>query len=650
MNRLTVAALGALLGLAAIQRFTYHREYRQKSVVARVLLSDARAYHRLACNLASEDTEPDPSIVYHTAGYPLWVGAIYRLTGTRPETVYLIQSLFGLGLIFLTLLLGWQLGGFRIGMLAATLTALYGPLLFYETKLMPTVSATLLNMGLLWMLTRRYPTVGGDLHHAPVTTRVLPVKQSAPPDKPRSKQMVGVGLLLGLAVVWRPNMILMALVVCAVEIYRWWKNTSDQRWQIIRPAGLFRLHRNPLFCALLAFTVFAGLLSLAAYRNYQVSGVFNPFPANGGTTFYGGNNPAADGRYTPYGALSGDKAQQAVEAARLAARLKKHSHAGLPGPYATSSTLTRHTLGWLVTHPWRALELGGLKLYRFAMSHEPRSSYAYEAEKQSLVSLAMAPLPWAVLWVFGLLGFWVTRKSARFFYLRAYAIIHLAVALIFFVAGRYRAPLAPVAAIFAAFGIQEIVLEIGRKKWIYAALPLSLAAVVGLSANPLDNPRSARAVDAFNEGVALLRLERPSEALHKFRKASRLRPKNPIYRLHVGNALAALHQHAKAAKTYKRILTAHPHHVEAHINLGVMACHRQALTACRRYLRKAVALAPHNPLAHLRLGQALLLSQHPKQARHHLKKAQTLARGVQTSVARQAAVLLSEQRPTRTPR
>jgi tetratricopeptide (TPR) repeat protein len=246
--------------------------------------------------------------------------------------------------------------------------------------------------------------------------------------------------------------------------------------------------------------------------------------------------------------------------------------------------------------------------------------------------------------VFALIGLgwsWRTKKHRlELGLLAAYAAIHLLVGLLFFVSTRYRAPAAPALGVLAAFGIRASVVQLGRSKWAAILLVGGIVAVGVTKLDPLGGEASFRALSSFNRGVALLREGRAAEALDRFREASKAEPEDPLYRLHIGNALVAMGEEVEARESYLKAIEMKPSYSLAHINLGVLACRRHDYQACLRHLKQGARLAPYLPESHLRLAQALMLTGRSKEAKSHLIRARNLADEVAPDQARLAEKLL----------
>ena len=585
----------------------YHREYLEQSVLAQSPISDAAAYHEMAKDLAQKGRWADPKTAHHTLGFPLVLAGIYDLFGPDPRAAYGVQAFIGLINLTLVGLLGWTLGGPVVGVLAALLTLLYGPLLFFESKLMPTTFAVTFNLGLIlsFLHWRR------NGYESPAWG-------------------LATGALAGGSFLLRPNTLLLvgALVVWAILDRRKAKEEANTQ---LPPNPRWRFGVWPSLGA--AFFGLASFMIVGAWRNHAGTGEWSPLPATGGVTLYAGNNPRARGTYTPHGPLTGDKRHQAAEAKAFAAQLSQKSPQKM-GPYEVSREITSHVFTWWLQNPWKTLRLFGLKLYRFCLGAEPRSSYAYGKEKRSLESLKLAPLTFPFLLVFALWGLLGSpRREEGVLWL--YVGVHILSALVFFVSTRYRAPAVPVLAVLAASGARWWLVEARPQKALLAGIGAGLL-IFFLHLNPFHHSREERFVDTFNEGIALQRLGRHREAIQRARSAQEIKPGSAKAWVQEGNSLVARGRLFAAASRYRKATRIDDSFPLAHLNLGVVACRQNRFEECIAHLKKALSLSPRNPLMHLRLGQAYRLSGKKTLAREALQRAITLSKGSSIEVERGA--------------
>jgi len=134
-----VPAIAAVPVSAAV-RVAYLFVYAARDPLYDHLLHDAKRYHEWASALAAG--KPWEAGSFHQAPlYPYLVALAYALVGARPLAVYVIQLLCGLATIFLV----WRIGSLarnrRAGLVAGSILALHGVLVFHVDPRPPGGSA-----------------------------------------------------------------------------------------------------------------------------------------------------------------------------------------------------------------------------------------------------------------------------------------------------------------------------------------------------------------------------------------------------------------------------------------------------------------------------------------------------------------------------
>ena len=97
-------------------------------------LVDAKTHNNLARTLL-ESQETPSALFWRAVFYPLYLTATYFLSGSSILAAKIFQALLGAVTCLLTYRLGRRCFGEPTGVLAAAITAFYGPLLFWESEL-----------------------------------------------------------------------------------------------------------------------------------------------------------------------------------------------------------------------------------------------------------------------------------------------------------------------------------------------------------------------------------------------------------------------------------------------------------------------------------------------------------------------------------
>lgn len=375
-------------GLAA--RSWYFSDLRL-SAVFDVPIVDSLTYQRLAETLlAGAD-----GVFFRPPLYPLFLAVIRLLAGEGQAAIVWAQFALGLAAVVPVYFLALRWRGPSAASLTAWIVALYPLRIFYEGEILAVTLFGFLLALALWMLWCR-------------------------PDERRIGRFFSGGLVFGLAVLTRPNVLLAVPFLLLPLLF-------DRR------GGGGRL---PVLAAWVAGVVLAVLP--ATLHNYRAEGELIPVAANGGINFYYGNGPEATGETPlPPGLQWQDAVQAPLREGRLSLSSQDDYWWALAGDYI-GGDIPRWLglLGRKALFFWNARESGNNKDLSYFTGLSPVTRY-YRWWFGTLLCLAMgaigaAPRAAGTRRIISLLsGYW------------------LAVAL-FFVTARYRLPLIPFLAIPAA--------------------------------------------------------------------------------------------------------------------------------------------------------------------------------------------------------
>jgi len=573
-----VACLAGVFLLALAVRLTYMWQ-TAGGPLFHVNQGDARWHDEWARRIAS-GTLTDGRPFFRAPLYPFFLAGVYRIAGDGPWAARVVQHVLGAASCVLLFLLARRVFSMPVALIASLLTALYGPLMYFENELLMEPLAAFLMLAALLSLTRAA-------------------------DAPTGGRWLMAGLLLGLCCITRPNFLLVVLVVLA------WLAFTGRR-------ALSWGSRASGALSLLAGTALP--IVPVTLHNVLVGGDFVLIASQGGINFEIGNNPASDGK-----------------TAAAPAWLIRHPHHGyLDNVYAASRLVAENDLGrplkdsqvaryWLGRglafwreQPAAAATLLLKKLYFLFNGLEIESNRSLYLDRQ------WSPLFAALVWVrglafpFGLVGPLAVagllmgggdRRLAGL--LRVLAAAYALSVVIFFVNGRFRVPLAPLACLFAAHGAHRVALHLARRRW--GMLSLRLPALAGLVLLCNTNWFGVRAVDEARQswvvGSALAELGRMDEAMHRFQEALRREPDNPVTLADLGSLLlrrAKAGDAALAASRFGRAVQVAPDYVPAWLGLGM--CHLADPAspdedAARRCFDTALRLAPDHPPALVYLGE-----------------------------------------------
>lgn len=607
---------------AAVFRAVYLSLYATHSLFFDAMLLDSQAYDTWARVIASGHLIGTEAF-YFPPLYPYLLGALFKIAGHSYALVYVAQALLGLVNILLTYRAGQRLFGERAGLLAAAGAALYAPFVFFETKVLGTTLGLTLNLTALLLLVgaeERPPAADGDW-----------------------RAWLAPGLAIGAAALCLPATILLALLY-----------------------GV-RLARRDLRCAAaLLLAAGAMLLPVLAHNLYVAS---DPLflSAQGGITFYQGNNHSALGLYASPPGFTGSPDTQAMEEKTIAER-----ETGRP---LKRSEISAHFFGkgldFIVGAPGDWLWLEARKLGYLFGNYEASTEYSFDLERRQIRWLWAPFLPFAAICGLGIAGLWTSgaagRRAGRATHdgpdwspaaaLLLYALYASAVPLMFYMSSRYRLPLVPALLIYGGVFLDrlpEALRSGGRRRATYGAAAMAATVLAFLSsfviapvsdrseANIhynigrllLDRGQNEAAVAEFdqalagwpthfmaliNRGNALDALGRTEDALASYRRSEEIKPNFWTAYKNAGLLLYRARRYEEAEATFRRGLAAGES--EARYLLAVVLQQEQREDEAVEMLQDALRMNPRESRAHTRLGEILAKRGDAEGARAHFRQA-----------------------------
>lgn len=495
--------------------------------------------------------------------YPYLLGLL-RAFGAGLGVVYGFQVVLHLATVVLVGLIGARRFGGGVGLLAAGLfAALAEPAFFAGRVLNCTLQAFL--VCLLWLQ--------------------LLVGQS----RSTGTGWILAGVLVGLNCLANPPMM---LIVPAVGFW--------VSWQRRREGDAAR-------SAALAVAAAVAVIVPATMHNYVASGAFIPISAQAGLTFYHGNNPGANGTYSPVPGISIDRRHQNVDA--FAVYQQATGKAGDWGE--VDRFFFKKGLAYWVSASSRAMKLMGLKLYWFASSSNYGDIYlpSLEAKSGLLRWLILAPVPVAWLIPTALVAVFVLVRRPCLYGPEVMLLgVPLLVVVLFWYSPRYRFPAVPVISIAAAWAICQALRWRTRPGWSVAvACSLVVLAGVGVVNRRLhlDSPRFYRDVFVFSVGDALSGTGRVGEAVAWYRSALASHPESAQIESLLGDALRRQGRLDEALTHLERAVQASPVNAASHNHLGIALMGVGRVVEGIEHFRSAVRLRPADPVFHNNLANAL---------------------------------------------
>ncbi|MBW2278941.1 MAG: glycosyltransferase family 39 protein, partial [Deltaproteobacteria bacterium] len=389
--------------------------------------------------------------------------------------------------------------GAAVAAIAGVIAALYAVSIFYDGVLLVTALQTPLNLLLVWLLLRAERS-------------------------PSFVLWILAGVCLGLSVLARPNVLLLALLV--------------PPWIVFALKDRLQLKRAALAAALFLVGTAAIVLPVTA-RNHAVGDDAVLVSSQGGVNFYIGNGPDAIGSFRVPQIFPKTRADDPLQQQEAYRAYAEHRTGEQLKPSEVSDFWVDETWDHIGNAPgaWTALLVKKLGL--FVNHYEIGNSRDYESSRQFSVVLELPLFGFGVICPLALLGLVVAaRRLRRAFLLYAMVVVYAVSLVVFFVLAHYRMPVVPFFVIFAAFGLAWLLERIAHFK----AAPV-LAAIVGLTA-----------------AVAVTQLDLTDEDQARF-----------MVHYNLGNKYRLIGRRDLALAEYERSIDLDSTYISAHHNLALLS-------------------------------------------------------------------------------
>jgi tetratricopeptide (TPR) repeat protein len=541
--------LGGLIFVVALFiRVVYILDIRDNPFFATPVI-DADFYNQLAQALASTGLGRAPFQM--PPGYPLLLSLVYRTFGVNIVAAHLLQILLGALTAALTYTLARRAAARdgrpaeAVGLVAAGFVATSKAALFVEGDLLATPLAVTLVVASLNYVVRWLQ------------------------DGRRWRDLIPAGVGLGLAGLTVP-LVLFSVPFLALFI----------AWKCRRPLAAAAW----LACVVLAVVP-------VTIRNLRASGEFVPVSANGGINFWMGNNP--DARRTSN--LRPGPEWRAMQELPVRA-------AGIVASSARDRWFWREGLAFWSQQPLRALGETGRKFGLLVHSHELMRDFDFYYFRDHFSWVLRFPgWNFAVLFALAVVGWgWVRpRTPAEQLVLWQLAALALGISL-FFVTARYRVPLLPLVALFAAHGLLHLVALARRRAWRALAGPVG-AAVAAFVVSSVD----FFGVDQVDATEAEYRIattyERRGQLQDAILRYDAVLERDPNHAMAAGRAgvcAQRLGRLQEAIDRYEALLRARPDYAEAAVNLATIAWQSGNPAEAEHYFKVALDADPFLAQAH----------------------------------------------------
>ena len=584
------------------------------------LLGDGRGYDQWAQRLATGDWV-GTDVFYQAPLYPYFLGVIYAVAGHDLMAVRVVQAVLGSLAAILVAFAAARLVSRRAGIAAGVIVATYAPAIFFDGLIQKSVLDVFF-----------------------VAVALAAIAGLATGEHDRKRLWFVLGVTLGALALTRENAL---VLVAVVSVWAW---TGVAHARVTRAAAL------GLFAAGLAV-----VLAPVAVRNAAVGGGLYLTTSQFGPNFYIGNHAGADGSYTALKFGRGSPEYERLDATELAERAAGRTLT----PGEVSSYWSGRAWDYIRSEPVAWVGLMARKTALLVNATETIDTESQESHAEwSWPLQVLGPVThFGVLVPLALIGVWVTwADRRRLWVLYAMGLAFAAATIAFYVFARYRYPLVPLLAFFAAAGVVQL-----RRAWDSrprteaAAVVAAAVTAAVVCALPLVSATRSRAITETNLGVAMHEDGRLTDAVSRYRRALeiqpdyvpafnnlgvtlraqgkvddairtytdglRMRDDYPDLHYNLANALLAVNRWDEAAEHLRKATAGTPDSAGAHNNLGTALAGKGQLTEAAVEFGVAVALDPTSSKAHRNLGNVLSGLGRPDEARTHLTQAVTLAPG-----------------------
>ncbi len=537
--------LWLVLALALLLRVVYVFEIDQSPLFAHPAV-DSKTYTHQAFKLAAGNwLGVGQGPFWQPPLYPYFLGAVKALF---PDDFFhaarLIQALMGALVCAMTWWIGRYMFSPAVGFGAGVGAALYGPLIFFDGKLLPAALSVFLNMAALVILLAvwRRPTGWGFLV---------------------------AGAAFGLGAVAVPTVMMFAVMV---------------------PIDLFRRfpHRQGFVYTGIFLLGIALPIAPVAARNAYIGGDRVGISYNMGINFYIGNNPAYEETVEirpgwEWDALVTQPARQGIErpSAKSAYFMDKAmAHIGADLLWWMGLLMDK------MAGFWHGDELG-------------RNQPIYYWRNYSGI-LSATLWKWGIAFPFGIVGplaMWGLLLSLRRIGLNIpmmYVMSYCMGVAMFFIAARYRVPVLPILMVFAVYGLGALVHWARAGRGSHAGLGLAVCIAFAIPAN-----RDLGAMDMdgdaaihYNLGNAYAEAGDKQQAHAAFERAVALDPDYGQAWVNLAGMKGAMGDMAAAAEIFARLARTAPTQAEPWLNLARVRIMQRDIDGAIAVYEMAIAAEP----------------------------------------------------------
>jgi len=548
--------------LALLVRGFYLYESRANPTFATPIV-DSRTYDGLARQLA-EGQPITSEFFWQPVFYPLFLSLVYGLSHFSILWAKIIQAVLGALTSVLTYRLGQRIFGRGVGVLAGLMTAVYMPLVFYETELLAAGWAAFWTVAIVLLLVQ--------------------IKE-----KPTFWRGLVLGLAGAFSVITRPEFLFFWGAACLWLVLVWVRERSGAATLIPRVVSV-------------AFGFLVIAVPLGTW-SHHVTGRTTILPYSGGINFFIGNNPNYDKTITirpglAWRELTSTPARQ-----------------GILDDRGMEQFFFKETEKYILSEPLSFLKGIIHKTAEFFSSREiPRNTDVYIFKKWSrlldagLWKIGRFGFPFGMLLPLAALGLIFYRRTIPVPLLLALLLFPASLILVF-VTSRYRVPLVPVVSVLGAAGVGSVWQMLRKRQWKKLAAAGAIMMSVGVvSSAPgifYEERLNYKAELYYELGSTFDAWKKAEEAKAAYSQAIDLKGEYAEAHFNLANILRSEGQIDKAVEHFQQAVQAEPNSVEIRNNFGAALQSQGKIDQAVAQWEKALELAPSDPYAHFNIGLAM---------------------------------------------
>jgi 4-amino-4-deoxy-L-arabinose transferase-like glycosyltransferase len=483
---------------------------------------DSFNYHIRAKSLADGAGMRDDYFTYGLF-YQGFLALVYFVSGSSILFARVVQVVLGSVTCAITFRLGRRVFGHRVGLAAGVITALYGPLVFFESELLATGWAAFWSVALALTFTTAL-------------------------EGARLRSYLALGICGALSTITRATF----LPFFSIGVL-WLIARSRPTHTGLRPLGI---RAGAILIGFSLVAIPAGLQPL------RVTGSFSFLPASGGLNMFIGNNPesAQTVMIRP--------GQGYLDLVNIPAGF------GAEGIWESQEFFQSVVLHYVRDHPLDFARGILRKSIEFVSSREiPRSVDIYVFREWSRMLSVLVwkasgfGFPFGVLLPFAVLGSILCWRKVPV-PLRLFLLLYPAAVVLVFVSARYRTPAVPLLAVLAAAGGAAVLRVARGGSWRERALVLGAGAATACLAilpGPFPQERLNYKAELYHDiAIGQAITGRREEALSALYKAVELEPGYAFAYEGIGYLLANTGRLDEAARELREALRLEPDHAGLH--------------------------------------------------------------------------------------